>query len=80
MRPKPFDPLALPALTGRTSVDDGRLTVRTTELQADLHRLLDWAARTGTVLHEIKAGPATLDEIFAELEAAPALSTNGTRS
>jgi ABC-2 type transport system ATP-binding protein len=78
VRPKPFDPLALPALTGRTSVDDGRLTVRTTDLQADLHRLLDWAARTGTVLHEIKAGPATLDEIFAELESAPALSTNGT--
>lgn len=78
MRPRPFDALALPQLTGRTSVDDGRLTVRTTELQADLHRLLDWAARTGTVLDEIAAGPATLDEIFAELDAEPALSTNGT--
>ncbi|MCC3763058.1 ABC transporter ATP-binding protein [Glycomyces sp. TRM65418] len=71
MRPKPFDPLALPALAGRTSVDDGLLTVRTTELQADLHRLLDWAARTGVDLADLKAGPATLDEIFAELEAEP---------
>jgi ABC-2 type transport system ATP-binding protein len=68
MRPRPFDPLGLPPLAGRTSVDDDRLTVRTTELQADLHRLLDWAARTGTHLADLKAGPATLDEIFAELE------------
>ncbi|MFC3494632.1 ABC transporter ATP-binding protein [Glycomyces rhizosphaerae] len=72
MRPNPFDPLALPALTGRTSVDDGRLTVRTTELQADLHRLLDWAAHTNVELADLKAGPATLDEIFAELETEPA--------
>jgi ABC-2 type transport system ATP-binding protein len=75
MRPHPFDPLALPPLAGRTSVDDGRLVVRTTELQADLHRLLDWAARTGVVLDDLKAGPATLDEIFAELE--PAAATPG---
>jgi ABC-2 type transport system ATP-binding protein len=67
MRPKPFDPIALPALAGRTAVDDGLLTIRTTALQADLHRLLDWAAREGVELADLKAGPATLDEIFAEL-------------
>lgn len=70
--PKPFDPLALPVLAGRTAVSDGRLTIRTTELQADLHRLLDWAARTGVDLGDLRAGPATLDEIFAEIETAPA--------
>jgi len=70
--PKPFDPLALPVLAGRTAVADGRLTIRTTELQADLHRLLDWAARGGVDLGDLRAGPATLDEIFAELEAQPA--------
>ncbi|HEX2144875.1 MAG TPA: ABC transporter ATP-binding protein [Glycomyces sp.] len=72
VRPRPFDPITLPALAGRSSVDEGRLTVRTTELQADLHRLLDWAARGGVELADLKAGPATLDEIFAELEAEPA--------
>ncbi|THV26549.1 ABC transporter ATP-binding protein [Glycomyces paridis] len=70
MRPEPFDPLDLPPLEGRTAIDGDTLTVRTTALQADLHRLLDWAARTGVDLGDLKAGPATLDEVFAELESA----------
>lgn len=74
VHPKPFDPLDLPVLAGRTAVADGRLTIRTTELQADLHRLLDWAARGGIDLSDLQAGPATLDEIFAELETRPAAS------
>ncbi|GAA2146827.1 ABC transporter ATP-binding protein [Glycomyces algeriensis] len=78
-RPEPFDPIALPALAGRTAIADGRLTVRTTELQRDLHRLLDWAARDGVALADLKAEPATLDEIFAELETEPADRTGALR-
>ncbi|MEU6860553.1 ABC transporter ATP-binding protein [Glycomyces sp. NPDC046736] len=72
-RPEPFDPLDLPALTGTATTADGRVTVRTTELQADLHRLLDWAAERGVTLADLHAGPATLDEVFAELDRQGAL-------
>jgi ABC-2 type transport system ATP-binding protein len=58
----------LPALDGETRCEAGELRIRTHELQADLHRLLTWADWRQVTLHGLKAAPATLDEIFAELE------------
>ncbi|HEU5129649.1 MAG TPA: ABC transporter ATP-binding protein [Glycomyces sp.] len=58
----------LPALDGETDFADGELRVRTERLQSDLHRLLTWADWRQITLHGLKAAPATLDEIFAELD------------
>ncbi|THV42093.1 ABC transporter ATP-binding protein [Glycomyces buryatensis] len=59
---------SLPGMAGTLAVDGGELRVRTTDLQGDLYRLLDWAERFAVELRGLKAAPATLDEIFAELE------------
>lgn len=58
----------LPSLSGETHWAAGELRVRTEDLQSDLHRLLTWADWRQITLHGLKAAPATLDEIFAELE------------
>ncbi len=65
--PEHLGALDLPRLSGRVSVADGTVSVRTTELQRDLHRLLTWADFQGIELVGLKATPATLDEVFAEL-------------
>ncbi len=63
-----IDARDLPALAGEIRCAAGELRVRTPELQADLHRLLTWADWRQITLGGLKAAPATLDEIFAELE------------
>jgi ABC-2 type transport system ATP-binding protein len=58
----------LPRLDGRVAFRGDVLEVRTPALQSDLHRLLTWADYQGIALAGLKAAPATLDEVFAELE------------
>ncbi|WP_100448023.1 ABC transporter ATP-binding protein [Glycomyces xiaoerkulensis] len=65
--PRAVTGLDLPVLDGRPELADGRLTIRTDELQHDLHRLLTWADFQGIALEGLRAQPASLDEVFAEL-------------
>ncbi|GAA4895975.1 ABC-2 type transport system ATP-binding protein [Stackebrandtia albiflava] len=59
----------LPPLAGDTTWDGPALTVRTRHLQADLHRLLDWADRTHVTLNRLNAAEASLREVFAAVQA-----------
>lgn len=49
---------------------NGGFHIETFNLQEDLHRLLDWAHRSGVELHELSAGPTRLDDVFRSLDAA----------
>ena len=66
--PQRFSVMDLPRMAGRVELAEGAMSVRTNELQKDLHRLLNWADQEGVTLAGLKATPATLDEVFAELE------------
>ncbi|GAA2784255.1 ABC transporter ATP-binding protein [Saccharopolyspora taberi] len=57
-------PVELPRLTGEVRGADGRVRVRTRELQRDLHVLLDWAGDNGVRLSGLRARHASLDDIF----------------
>ena len=58
----------LPALHGRHQVRSGnhhaRHTLSTHHLQADLHRLLNWAAERGLELDQLDARAASLEQAF----------------
>ncbi|GAB3651955.1 ABC transporter ATP-binding protein [Glycomyces tarimensis] len=66
--PEHLGALDLPRLSGRVRFEDGAVAVRTDDLQHDLHRLLTWADFQGIELGGLKANPASLDEVFAELD------------
>ncbi|WP_460545824.1 ABC transporter ATP-binding protein [Glycomyces halotolerans] len=66
--PRTVTGLDLPVLDGRPTLADGLLSVRTAQLQRDMHRLLTWADFQGIELEGLTARPASLDEVFAELE------------
>jgi ABC-2 type transport system ATP-binding protein len=58
----------LPDLPGAAATIDGaRVTYRSEQVQTDLTRLLTWANARHLVLHELTAGPATLDDVFLDI-------------
>ncbi len=57
-------PTDLPRFAGSTEIGGGRLSVRTTELQADLTAFLGWAAGRGVRLSDLRAAPASLADIY----------------
>lgn len=54
----------LPALAGTVEVDAHRVLVSTDALQTDLMALLHWADRRGIALGALRAGQATLADLF----------------
>ena len=54
----------LPPMRGVVERADGRLTVRTADLQADLTEFLNWAAGHGVGLTDLRAAPASLADIY----------------
>jgi ABC-2 type transport system ATP-binding protein len=53
-----------PALRGSAQLTGDRVEVRTDDLQGDLTAFLGWAAQHGVVLHELRAAPASLADIY----------------
>ena len=54
----------LPDLAGSARREGDRVQVRTDDLQTDLTTFLDWAAARGVRLTDLRAAPASLDEIY----------------
>jgi len=68
--PAGFDVSLLPMLLGDVvCVPSGRVEVRTGELQRDLGELLDWARRDGRALTGLRAGHASLEDVFHAVRA-----------
>ncbi|MGH8878720.1 MAG: ATP-binding cassette domain-containing protein, partial [Stackebrandtia sp.] len=79
--PERFGQELLPAFHGQLSLHDSRLTVRTTRLQADLHRLLTWAEANEIGLAQLNATEASLREVFASVqETEYTVDENGERT
>lgn len=57
-------PDALPPMSVAADVDGDRLTVRTYQLQRDLHALLAWAERERVTLRDLHAREASVEEAF----------------
>jgi ABC-2 type transport system ATP-binding protein len=58
----------LPDLPGAAATIDGaRVTYRSGQVQTDLTRVLTWANAQHLVLHELSAGPATLEDVFLDI-------------
>ena len=57
----------LPALTGDVLTAQGRVHLRSTDLQATLHALLDDAARGGVHLEGLDARSASLEQVFLRI-------------
>ncbi|HWM09337.1 MAG TPA: ABC transporter ATP-binding protein [Solirubrobacteraceae bacterium] len=65
---EPDDPRGLPDLPGTTvSVEAGRVTVESRQLQADLTRLLGWADEHAIELAGLAARPASLEDVFLDV-------------
>jgi ABC-2 type transport system ATP-binding protein len=60
----PADPPALPRLDGWVEVVAGRITVQSGDLQRDLTTFLAWADAHGVRLHDLRAAPASLADIY----------------
>lgn len=76
--PSETDEQLLPEFHGEPAIANGLLTVRTDRLQADLHRLLNWAADHRLDLNQLTATEASLREVFAAVQATePATDPNG---
>lgn len=56
--------VALPTLKGDVEVSDGRVRIRTPDLQRDLADVLGWADTHGVELVRLRAQHASLDEVF----------------
>jgi ABC-2 type transport system ATP-binding protein len=64
----PRGPLELPDLPGTVvSIEDGRVTVQTRQLQSDLTRLLSWADDHAIELVGLAARPASLEDVFLDV-------------
>ena len=62
---RPHGPLELPELPGtRVSVESGRVTIESRQLQTDLTRLLTWAEDRAIDLTGLAARPASLEDVF----------------
>jgi len=57
----------LGSLSGRATVRDGWLEVRTKEATADLHRLTGWAAERGAELEGLEVSRPTLEDVYLDL-------------
>ncbi len=63
----PLGASELPELpAGTVSTAEGRVTIESHELQADLTRLLSWADRNAIELTGLAARPASLEDVFLE--------------
>jgi ABC-2 type transport system ATP-binding protein len=64
----PRGPLELPDLPGAgVGIEDGRVTVRSRQLQSDLTRLLRWADDHAIELVGLAARPASLEDVFLDV-------------
>ena len=70
--PAPVLGSELPPLTGRVSVDDRRVTVRTHDALADAYRLTGWATARDLDLTGFTVAPPTLEDAYLSLTGGPA--------
>lgn len=58
-------------MAGSVTVSDGRVSVRSPAVVADLHALTSWALERGLKLSELTVRRPTLEDVYLQLTATP---------